>query len=165
MPSTASPGTLTLEVSPPLNRSAPAIATLTIASLEQQRTLRATRYPSLQLTAAVLDAAAGTYTSARLGATYTFTLRGGGLGVAIHGDEGRLGSTFLPCCATPGGDWNGTFSSGRPGIPATSELGERYLLLTAAFDGDSMGLGVRIANGGQEDLDGVPFSRVGTCPV
>ncbi|KAK1868913.1 hypothetical protein I4F81_011395 [Pyropia yezoensis] len=159
------PGALTLEVSPPLNRSAPAIATLTIASLEQQRTLRATRYPSLQLTAAVLDAAAGTYTSARLGATYTSTPRGGGLGVAIHGDEGRLGSTFLPCCATPGGDWNGTFSSGRPGIPATSELRERYLLLTAAFDGDSMGLDVRIANGGQEDLDGVPFSRVGTCPV
>lgn len=85
--------------------------------------------------------------------------------MAIHGDEGRLGSTFLPCCATPGGDWNGTFSSGRPGIPATSELGERYVLLTAAFDGDCMGLDVRIANVGQEDLDGVPFSRVGTCPV
>ncbi|GAB0489807.1 hypothetical protein MMPV_001032 [Pyropia vietnamensis] len=161
------PGVLTLEVIPPANSSAPTTATVTVAGPGEPLILRATRHPSLQLTTAALDAVAGTYTSERLGATYTFTPRGGGLGVSIDGDEGRLGSTFLPCCVSPEtGAWEGgLFSNGRPGLPATVALGERFLLLTAAFGEDRMTMGVRIENGGQEDLDGVPFRRVGKCPV
>lgn len=155
---------MTLDVSPAANATAAATATLTLAGVDAPP-LRATRHPALQQTAAALAAVAGTYTSDRLRATYTFTPRGGGLGVAIDGEEGRLGSTFLPCCVSPAGAWGGVYSNGRPGLPAAADLGVQGLLLTATFAGDTMAMDVRIANGGQEDLDGVPFRRVGTCPA
>lgn len=166
------PSALSLEVSPPANRSAPTTAVLSATlpdpsgeATAAPTTATATRHPSLQVGAAALSAAAGTYTSDDLGATYTFSPRGGGLGLALDGVEGRLGSTLLPCCVDGGGGWGGGYTSARPALVFEALTGGKGAWLTMAFGGDTAKLAVEDGGDGRGDLADVPFRRVGTCPA
>lgn len=163
------PGALSLDVSAPAHRSAPSTAVLSVVlpgkEAEKPVTATATRHPSLQVGAAALSAAAGTYTSDELGATYTFTPRGGGLGLVLDTIEGRLGSTLLPCCVNDAGRWAGVYTSARPALISEVVLGGKGAWLTMAFRGDAARLDVEDGADGRGDLAGVPFRRVGTCPA
>lgn len=164
------PGALSMEVSPPANSTT--TAELSVMLPDQSGTgtavpvtQTATRLPALQVGAAALAAAAGTYISDEVGVTYTFVPRGGGLGLVVDGEEGRLGSTLLPCCVDAAGDWGGTYTSARPALVSQAELGGRRPWLTMTFRGDAAALDAEDNADGRGDLAGVPFRREGTCPA
>ncbi|KAK1862469.1 hypothetical protein I4F81_005037 [Pyropia yezoensis] len=170
------PAALSMDVSPPVNGSDRRSAVLRVAPAASPLdgsarpplpvTAAATRYPSLQVRAAVLDAAAGSWAAPTLGgAPLTLTPRGGGLGVAQGGVEGRLGPTLLPCCVNAAGRWGGVYANARPVAGPIGGLSFEGMWLTATFGGDTMTMGLAFENGGLGDLEGVPFHRVGTCPV
>lgn len=166
------PGALTLEVSPPANGSASPTATLSVTLPDPSGTgtappvtAAATRHAALQVGAAALAAAAGTYTSDDLGATYTFIARGGGLGLVVDGQEGRLGSTLLPCCVDAEGGWGGAFTSARPELVSQAVAGGTGAWLTMTFRGDAAALDTQDNGDGRGNLAGVPFRREGTCPA
>lgn len=163
------PGALSVDASAPANRSAPSTAALSVVvpgkGAAEPVTATATRHPSLQVGAAALSAAAGTYTSDELGATYTFISRGGGLGLMLDAIEGHLGSTLLPCCVNDAGRWVGVYTSARPALVSEAVLGSKGAWLTMAFRGDAARLDAEDGADGRGDLAGVPFRRVGTCPA
>lgn len=166
------PNALSLEVLPAANRSVPATALLSATFPDPSGTgtvgpvtATAIRYSSLQVGTAALEAAAGTYTSDDLGATYTFKPRGGGLGLELDGVEGRLGSTLIPCCVDAEGTWGGTYASARPALVSEVILGGKGSWMTATFQQDTARMNFEDGADGRGDLEDVLFRRVGTCPA
>lgn len=161
---------LALEISPPANHSAATTAVLSVtvsdasgAGTAATATATAIRHPSLQVGTRTLAEAAGIYRSDELGATYTFIPRGGGLGLMVNDVEGRLGSTFIPCCVNARGEWGGTYTSARPALISEAFLGDRGSWLTMAFQGDTATLEVEDGADGRGDITGARFRRVGKC--
>lgn len=125
----------------------------------------ARRPPALQVPPAELAAAAGTWASAELGATWTLTPRGGGLGVSVRGQEGGVvASTLLPCGVDGGGGWRRAYTSRRLS-PLAPTLGLRAAVsATARFarggGGDApWALTVTAGGDGRGDFVDIPFRR------
>ncbi|GAB0490211.1 hypothetical protein MMPV_001443 [Pyropia vietnamensis] len=128
----------------------------------------ALRPAALQLSRSELSAAAGSWTATELGATWTLTPRGGGLGLAVRGQEGGVVlSTLLPCCVDDAGRWRGTYTSRRLS-PLGPALGSRAgISVTAQFapggGGDTWSLTVAGGLDGRGDFRGIRFRRAPLC--
>lgn len=161
-------GGLVLDVS--LNGSHPSAAVeLNLASVGGG-TLSGTahRPAALQLSRSELSAAAGSWTATELGATWTLTPRGGGLGLAVSGQEGGVVlSTLLPCCVDDAGRWRGTYTSRRLS-PLGPLLGLRAAIsVTAQFapegGGDTWSLTLAAGGDGRGDFRDIRFQRAPLC--
>lgn len=166
------PGALSMDVSPPANGSASPTVLLSVTLPDPSGTgsappvtATATRHASLQVGAAALAATAGTYTSDDLGVTNTFIPRGGGLGLVVDGQGGRLGPTLLPCCVDAEGGWGGAYTSARPALVSEAVLGGNSAWMTMTFREDAATLDTEDGGDGRGNLAGVPFRHKGTCPA
>ncbi|KAK1865635.1 hypothetical protein I4F81_008164 [Pyropia yezoensis] len=125
------------------------------------------RPAALQLSRATLAAAAGTWSAPEVGATWTLTHRGGGLGVDVRGQEGAIVlSTLLPCCTDATGGWRGAYTSRRLS-PLAPTLGDQRAGMAAvarfAPGGHTWALSFTGGGDGRGDFRDISFRRTPPC--